>query len=357
MLLLTILPCVIVLRAEKAWSHSEHGPYANFEAPGFWWTETPCFSEGLGRVKLEKGFGFIDSSGKVVLKYYKDAKGFSEGLAAVMNQEGRWGYIDKAGSLVIPYQFDGAENFSDGLARVQVKDRWGYLDKSGKLVIPALYDNNSSNFSGGRAYTRTTIVTDSGRFEFMHAMIDKNGQIINTDFFTRSFSEGLAYAWSLTGEGALINREGRTIALEQTYDWVREFSEGVAAVGFNGQGGFIDKTGKLVLKLGQVLADSFHEGLAPALKGKRWGYIDRQGKFIIGPQFDMAQEFSEGLAAVSLRGKWGYIDRFGKMRIPPKLHIPGKFADGLACVQIDESTELYAYIDKSGKIVWKGPFF
>src|SRR2546430_14877336 len=132
---LPLLCAAFFFQAEKAWSHSEHGPYVNFEAPGYWWAEVPCASEGLGRVKLDDGFGFIDKAGKVVLKGYKETKGFSEGLAAVADKEGRWGYTDKVGSLVIPYQYEDAQNFSDGLARVLVKNRWGYIDKSDRKSV------------------------------------------------------------------------------------------------------------------------------------------------------------------------------------------------------------------------------
>jgi hypothetical protein len=318
---------VLVLQVEDVRPHSESGPYADFEAPGYWWTETPCFSEGFGRVKLEGGYGFIDNTGKVVLQLYQNAKGFSEGLAAVADAEvgGRWGYIDKSGALVIPYQFQYAKNFSEGLARVMVKERWGYIDKSGHLVIPAVYDL-ATDFSGGRAEVRTP-----GDYGFVYAWIDQKGQRDN------SYSSRPPWA--------------------SKYDWVRPFSEGLAAVGYRGHGGFVDESGKLVLDLGPVLGDSFHEGLASALKGKHWGYINRQGKFIIKPQFKMAQGFSEGRAAVRMGNKWGYVDKAGQLVIPPQFNLPGQFSDGVACVQINESMSSYAYIDKTSRIIWRGPFF
>src|SRR6185295_19440553 len=124
--LLFLAVCILfVIHPAVVSSHSEHGPYVDFEAPGFWWLEVPCAAEGLGRVKLQDGFGFIDKSGNVLLRGYKDTKGFSEGLAAVSDENGRWGYIEKTGSVIIPYQFEHAQNFSDGLARVLVNNHWG----------------------------------------------------------------------------------------------------------------------------------------------------------------------------------------------------------------------------------------
>jgi hypothetical protein len=46
--------------------------------------------------------------------------------------------------------------------------------------------------------------------------------------------------------------------------------------------------------------------------GGKWGYIDRTGKYIIKPRFDKADPFSNGLARVELDDTWGYINKTGK---------------------------------------------
>src|SRR5438552_1932761 len=53
----------------------------------------------------------------------------------------------------------------------------------------------------------------------------------------------------------------------------------------------------------------FVEGLARWKFGSKYGFIDRSGKVIIKPQFDLTFQFSEGLAAIQIKGKWGYIDK------------------------------------------------
>ncbi|MBL0161173.1 MAG: WG repeat-containing protein [Bryobacterales bacterium] len=60
---------------------------------------------------------------------------FSEGVAAVM-VGGKWGYIDTTGRMVIqPMPLMRAEDFHHGLAFVSTKDgKYGYIDKSGKYV-------------------------------------------------------------------------------------------------------------------------------------------------------------------------------------------------------------------------------
>ena len=48
-----------------------------------------------------------------------------------------------------------------------------------------------------------------------------------------------------------------------------------------------------------------------------YGYIDKTGRVIIKPQFRYAHDFSEGLAMVGPRqsNKWGYIDKTGSFVI------------------------------------------
>jgi hypothetical protein len=95
----------------------------------------------------------------------------------------------------------------------------------------------------------------------------------------------------------------------------------------------------------------FVNGLARWKFGNKYGFIDSTGKTVIKPKFDLTFHFSEGLAAVMLGGKWGYIDTAGKMLIlPMPLMRAEDFHHGLAFVSTKDGK--YGYIDKSGKYVW-----
>lgn len=88
------------------------------------------------------------------------------------------------------------------------------------------------------------------------------------------------------------------------------------------------------------------------------GYMDRSGKVVIKTQFDDVGFFSEELAPVEINNKWGFIDRTEKMVIEPRFEdLSGIaiFKNGLARLTvIDKNEEFkYAYIDKTGKYIWK----
>jgi hypothetical protein len=72
--------------------------------------------------------------------------------------------------------------------------------------------------------------------------------------------------------------------------------------------------------------------LARVQVGDLWGFINTTGKFIVKPQFSYVYMFSEGLAAIKLNNKWGYIFQTGETVIKPQFDNIGPFSDGLARV-------------------------
>jgi len=111
------------------------------------------FSDGLALVKkhtskYEEDIMFINKKGKVQFKVPESIsiiRKFSEGLALV-EVDKKWGFIDKTGKIVIEPAFVNAESFSEGLAKVCLSYRldknniityiqWGYINTTGEVVI------------------------------------------------------------------------------------------------------------------------------------------------------------------------------------------------------------------------------
>ena len=169
------------------------------------------------------------------------------------------------------------------------------------------------------------------------------------------------------------------------YDWVGDFSEGLAAVrtggAKTGKWGFIDKTGKEVIPcqyddpnivslVNTWDVPRFSEGLAAVYVGEypdgKWGFIDKTGKEVIPPKYDLAGKFSDGLAMVGVYSgkndpqgfaiyKRGYIDKTGKEVIPP-LQYDGAlaFSEGFMAVQVDiwsgrDYCGYWFFIDEKGE--------
>lgn len=112
------------------------------------------FFEGLASVSDGEKYGFIDTSGKLVIPMKYDIVGetehrmsigypndrrqvntgpfsavyFSQGLCAV-NENGKYGFIDKTGNFVIPPQFDGPSNFYEDVATCKIGNYYYIIEK------------------------------------------------------------------------------------------------------------------------------------------------------------------------------------------------------------------------------------
>ena len=102
----------------------------------------------------------------------------------------------------------------------------------------------------------------------------------------------------------------------------------------------------------------------PIAVNGQWGYIDRSGAVVIEPQFNEAHAFAEGLARVVVAGRYGYIDPTGALAIEPRFLRAFDFSLGRARVvlpaaEIDarsrdalpEARRLEAFIDTGGTVV------
>ncbi|MCX7766465.1 MAG: WG repeat-containing protein [Candidatus Sumerlaeia bacterium] len=147
------------------------------------------------------------------------------------------------------------------------------------------------------------------------------------------------------------------------------FSEGLAGVKINKKFGYIDTSGKFVIKPQYEWGGKFSDDIAvveiTTMFGLicKCGYIDRSGRMVIEPKFDCARNFSEDLAPVGVTDifhltekKIGYINKAGEYVIKPQFSRVSDFCDGVAKFEMDRwGNYIWGYIDKTGKIIWKSP--
>jgi serine/threonine protein kinase len=145
----------------------------------------------------------------------------------------------------------------------------------------------------------------------------------------------------------------------QKYNNIYSFSsDGLAEVECKGKWGFIDSNGNEVVKCKYEVVSNFSEGMAAvSFDGKWWGYIDKQGNEVIPFMYSIADDFHEGLASVGLGNpfemklpkdhEYGYLNKKGELSI--KVKGGGEiFSDGLAKIGFIFNCE---YIDKTGNII------
>ena len=181
------------------------------------------------------------------------------------------------------------------------------------------------------------------------------------------FADGLASVQlEENGEWGFIDKTGKVVIPPQ-FSFPLFYSEGlVAAYGKRGSLngvplGYVDKAGAYVIRFNaseEMAGGTFSEGLAPvevrplnadgSVGSSKSGYIDKTGKMVIPASFEGASGFHDGLAAVSEKSKSGYIDKTGKFVIGPRFDGARDFSEGLAGIQIGDK---WGYADQNGVVV------
>jgi len=234
--------------------------------------------------------------------------------------------------------FDGVNSFSEGLAMVSINNKIGYIDKTGKVVIEPQFDGGFA-FNDGLASV---------------CIKETNGI---TDGTTDETTNGSEYKYGY------IDKTGKMVIKPQ-FQWSIKFSEGLAGVrrlnpddGTYGKWGFIDKTGKLVIDYQFDAVGDFGDGLVGVVKNDKLLFIDKNGSVVIDPGIDAPGEkykrgvpicFTDGIAVIEKNGKSGAIDKTGKVVINLQYDWFYGFNEGLAAVEKDGK---FGFIDKTGKVI------
>lgn len=248
-----------------------------------------AFSEGLSLVRDKGRYGFVDTSGKLVIPMeYCEADSFSEGLAAVSLEDSqvflhgqydreKWGYIDKTGKMVIDAKYQTAQPFSEGMAAVRTEDGVGYIDKTGKEVIPCQYR------WGGYFRNGVTYVTERDSQETW--LIDQTGKklkLIATGKYVTYRDD------SFRNDGELKNG---VVQKEEIAEYGNTHSHVIS---------LYDETGEISFETYEW-KKGLSEGLSPWREKEtgKYGYVDTNGKRVSAPAFDEAEPFKDGYAIVA----------------------------------------------------------
>jgi len=166
--------------------------------------------------------------------------------------------------------FDFIGMHSEGNAAALQDGKWGVIDRSAAWIVPAEYDGIIADELGRTYGQQAVFVRDRG---FVALLV--NGERVGGD-----------------------------------YEDARPFgAEGYAAVRENGQWGFINNEGEVVIDFDPSLEDalSFGQHLAAVKINGLWGYMNIYGDIVIEPEFLQAKSFSEGSAPVLTERGWQFI--------------------------------------------------
>lgn len=234
----------------------------------------------------------------------------------------KWGFIDNKGNFVIKPIFDYAYDFQDnGLAIVEINDVFGIINTFGNYLVVPKY-NYINQFSEGRA-----VALENRQSK----VIDESGRILNTKNydFIGNFTNGRALAANFNKEGkyfyGYLDRQGNEVIPLQ-FEFASDFVDGKAVVKIkDNEFALIGPSGEILNRYKYYFVGNLGDGLLAFKENRegKYGYIDESGRVIIKPEFTMALAFSEGRAVVTngsdrTANKFGLIDKTGNYIIRPE---------------------------------------
>jgi hypothetical protein len=331
------------------------------------------FSEGLYPLQHAGKWGYIDTSGKVVIPFIWDEvdlfRGFRGGIALVKKGT-MWGVINRHCGLVSPpvwQDMDYADpDGKTGLLKVAKEGKWGLIDFQGKVVAEPAWDE-IRGFEGGVSPVRSggkdrvelskmgqaRTLEDYGRWGF----IDTGGRVVATPDRWREVHNFTNGRFTVV-EGGTIRKpvyksvkyaDGKMIA-DQAYDEAkreedRQVKSKLEALGFDVSWNFeglrsFKKEGRtgVVDSAGQVLVPAeWDEVFLPAVDGritvlrdKKFGFYDMSGKLVIPAEWEGLGGgrvwFRDDFAIVRRDAKMGVINKSGEVVIPIEWDDVGAFS-------------------------------
>lgn len=269
------------------------------------YVDVGVFSAGYCAVFNGSTWGYVNTIGNTTVNnQFLVAGYYSNNLAAVVDSDNETYYIDESGNKkkVITYLDNVAElgfyisnvySYSDG-------NKWYFYNEDEELLLGG-YEDVTALANGYGAYLENdkwTIIDDLG-----NVFINESFDDIATDekliiYRNERFFVCNDYIYSM------LDNEGNVIS--SGYEDVKIFNDTTyAAVMIDGQWGFIDNTGEVVIEAEYEDARSFANGLAAVKYAGKWGFIDLEGNLVIDTQFDDAKDFtSSGTVFVLDNDEW-----------------------------------------------------
>lgn len=261
------------------------------------------FNNGLLKVKMKNDnenydFGFINSKGKLVipLKEYHNVHSFFSGFAKIQSLDNKlYSFIDTSGKQIVEFKYSDAKNFSEGFAAIQENDRndvmtgkyWGFINKKGEEIISCKYFLVSSFSEGLAAVKKLPEKIKSRIYEsdiLSHYIDIKGNTVISGDFnYAMPFSNGIAVVGNKRNYW-YIDKEGNDI-FDNTFDMANNFNkDGYALVKKKKYYFFINKNGENETQnkfKGKPIFNILEGKYNPVLNSKnKLVQIDNNGKVI-----------------------------------------------------------------------------
>lgn len=248
---------------------------------------------------------------------YSNFSSNSNGEYTVCNRE-NWGTLKNNGDKKTDYIYSYVSPLNSNGEAVYISEEKGSRVISSDGVVEFILEDTVKNC---RAYgdLMLPIKRDDGKWEYL--CVDDNSESI-TDVFddASSFTNGNA-AVKIQNQWHLIHTDG-TVVSDSVFDDIKLYSNGefirydCFVAGVDGKYGVYDQTGTLMVDFTSRDMDVYMGDLiAYQADNGDWGYVNKDGEVVIEAKYNRAKSFSGGLGAVYNGKSWGFINSTGRLVI------------------------------------------
>ena len=203
-------------------------------------------ASGLLPVQRHSKVGYINMQGREVVptiyNILEDSSGWARGVVEgriIVNKDGNYGVIDSANRTIVPFSaaISTIDNYRNGKARVTKGKATSWLDINGKTIADSTSRNSNldSRLDQQKANSNPANTTAKSSNSVRLAPSNSTG-------FTTLQAE------QRDGKWGFIDDYNVTM-ITYSFDEVRPFSQGLAAVKIDGKWGFVNLGGDLVIPL------------------------------------------------------------------------------------------------------------
>lgn len=303
------------------------------------------FYENYFPITIDEKYGYINSSGTIVINPEYDEVGpFRNGLAVVL-KDSKFGVINKKNELVVDFKYDEIVDFQDGRAIVSLNEKYNLIDPFGKEI--------SSNYLNDLVYFSNGIY--SGLMDTSYRFLDKNLTSVS-DLICQEVGDLLeGYSIIQMNDKFGVIDSSLNVKVSLQFDEIQRFNKGIFIYSLNGKKGIISTDG---IKLTEPIFDEISElnpenNSAVAKMGSIISWIKMDGSKLFDftteyfPNALELAQFSKGFAIFKKKGKYGFIDEKSKLAYKPSLESTSKYVNAIPVVKDMK----WGLIDFKGKII------
>ncbi|MCB9261416.1 MAG: WG repeat-containing protein [Flavobacteriales bacterium] len=260
--------------------------------------------------KRKNGFIIIDTDGNPLNdEFYSKTFAFKGDVAIVANGNKKYGLINTAGETICKPKYRKMAYQKNESMILAKKHLWGVVGSNGEMIVKPRYKTVKIDQHAILAYRNKilTVYDPAG---------NKLKKIYNVSKYG-AFADGRAMV-------QLKNKNGHTGYINQKGDWVIEpkfnygtdFGNGLALVCLKREYHCIDTFGNILPKVNIQNRPRYSEGSILIYRNNVWEYLDAFGKPLCKMKFTFAEPFKNGLAKVKIGDYYGVINHFGDIVLP-----------------------------------------